>query len=87
MAVLKSIKPLSLAKIQGLVMFALGIILALLAGILIKLTQELPPNFYLELALTPVSYGIGGFLMGLVTAFLYNKFANKIGGVEFEMKK
>jgi hypothetical protein len=36
------------------------------------------------LLLIPICYGIGGFIGGAITGFLYNLLASYIGGIEFE---
>ena len=35
----------------------------------------------------PIFYGIMGFVMGIISAVLYNFVSSKIGGLEFEVEK
>ena len=85
MAVIKKIKVMSLAKIQGLIMLFFGLLLSLATVIIFLLTKQ-PIDYRLIIA-TPISYGIAGFLMGAITSYLYNIISKKIGGLEIELKK
>lgn len=35
----------------------------------------------------PIIYGIAGFVMGAISAFLYNIVASKVGGIELELEE
>jgi hypothetical protein len=90
------IRVLTLAKIAGL----FGVIYGLIAGILIsilysqagkipQLSQQLgiaSQLGYSSLIVFPVMYGIGYFIAGAVTSFLYNLIAKQIGGVKITFK-
>ena len=91
---IKSINPLSVAKLCGLMYVIIGLVLGLIVG-LVSLPSTLIVNvtgvptiligifFGLLLALF---YGVLGFLIGAASAWLYNKVADKIGGIEIELK-
>ena len=42
---------------------------------------------FLAVIILPVVYGILGFVMGAITAFVYNLISGWVGGVEMEFKK
>lgn len=85
MAVIKKIKVMSLAKIQGLIMLFFGLLLSLATVIIFAITKQ-PIDYRLVIA-TPISYGLAGFVMGAITSALYNVISKKIGGLEIELKK
>ena len=37
--------------------------------------------------LLPITYGVSGFVMGAITAFLYNHVSKWIGGLEVELSE
>jgi len=76
MAVIKSVEIMSWAKIQAL----FGIVFGLVYGILIGLGL-------MSIIIFPIIFGIMSFIMGAITAFLYNAFADKIGGIEIELSE
>jgi len=80
---LKEIKPMSLAKICGL----LGLVYGLVEDVLILL---LPSDWsaygYLIFLAFPLVYALMSFLSGLLGAILYNLLAKKVGGVKFNLK-
>lgn len=94
MHIVKSVGVLSFAKILGLIYGCMGLVFApffLLIGLLGSLAgQQRTPfagMFGVIFALfMPVLYGVFGFLMGALGAFLYNLFAGWVGGFEVEME-
>ena len=94
MRVIKSVGVLSVAKIMGLIYGALGLILMplfLLAGVLGMATggghAAISGVVGMVLAvMIPVLYGGLGFIMGAISALLYNVFAKWAGGIEVEVQ-
>lgn len=91
MAVLKRIGVTSLAKIYG----AAGVIVGLVLGVIIaavgtalgavKGAVGFGAAFgVLAIIILPIVYGVVMFVLGAVSAFLYNIIAERIGGVELE---
>ena len=94
MTELKKIGVLSLAKIQAVLMFIFGLIMAVLWLIVAKmipaelLTADIEVSFQpLSLITIPIVYAIVGFIAGAIGALLYNLIAKWIGGIEIELKK
>jgi len=96
MHVIKSVKVLSVAKIMGAVYAAIGllflpfILLMSLAGSLVP-RQEGQGTLGLIFSLffglfAPVTYGVMGFILGAMSAFLYNLFAKWVGGIEVQVQ-
>ncbi len=97
MKTLKRIDVLSLAKFQGVMMAAVGL---LLGGVMYMTQAFLMGGFSAEtpeaqilsafgpvmILVFPVAYGLMGFVMGAVGAKLYNLIAKLIGGIEVELK-
>lgn len=87
---LKSVGPLSVAKIMGLMYAAMGLLFGAIFG-LIGLARmpfggdhgALPGLFFGAGALIflPVLYGCMGFVVGGISAWLYNILADLVGGV------
>ena len=87
--VLRRVEPVSLGKIFGAIYAVIGIIaglfLALFGGIIATATGGDGAGFgFLSIILFPIFYGIAGFLGGLITGFVYNLVADRVGGVEME---
>ena len=96
MHVIKSVKVLSVAKIMGAVYGAIGllflpfILLMSLAGSLVP-RQEGQGGLGMIAGLffglfAPVIYGAMGFILGALSAFLYNLFAKWVGGIEVQVQ-
>jgi len=98
MKVLKSIDPMSAAKVVAVVMAIWGLIV----GVMIALSFSIadftgrifagfemvglgPRVGLLGIVLFPIAYGITGFIGGYVFAWLYNFVAKKIGGVKLDI--
>lgn len=92
MAVIKYIDPMSLAKMDGVI----GLIVGLIVGILVAAFGSLIPavpgsrTFTLffgvaSVIMFPIVYGVMGFVGGLITAWVYNFVARKVGGVRLNL--
>jgi hypothetical protein len=93
MYTVKSIGVFSTAKLMGLCYFAFGLLVSpffLLMGFLQQLTgarETLGAIAGVAMAvIIPFCYAILGFIGGAVGAFLYNLFANWVGGIQVELK-
>lgn len=85
---------LSLAKIQGLI----GAVMGLLVGIMFAFmgvinallgTEGAGLGIVLSFAMiifAPIIYGVMGFVSGAIVAWVYNVCADKIGGLEIDLK-
>lgn len=94
---IKQINPVSCGKVIGLIYAVLGFLGVLLMalwmlfrpGELHLLWFEIPFSV-LGLAGAfvglPLLYGVGGFVMGLIVAVLYNVVAPRVGGIEIELE-
>jgi hypothetical protein len=98
--IVKRIGPLSLAKIGGIIYAALGFIIGVfislfaLAGLFGSVSLNNGMGIFLSLffglgavIFLPVLYGILGFVMGILVAWLYNVFAGLVGGIELEVQR
>jgi|SRR6266581_3834424 len=96
MHVIKAVKVLSVAKIMGAVYGAIGllflpfILLMGLAGSLVP-HQNGQGNIGIVFSFVfglfaPVIYAAMGFVMGALSAFLYNLFAKWVGGIEVQIQ-
>ena len=80
---LKEVKPMSLAKISGL----LGLVYGFIADVLVLLLpSEWSSYGYLIFLAFPLVYLLMGFLSGFVGAVLYNLLAKRVGGVKVDLK-
>ncbi len=93
MHILKSVGVMSVAKIMGLIYGCMGLIFVpffLLIGVVGAFAQKGSPFagiFGLFLAvMMPFMYGIMGFIVGAIGAWLYNVCAKWVGGFEFEVE-
>lgn len=94
MHILKSVGVMSVAKLMGLLYGCLGLIFApffLLIGLVGSFAgQEKTPFagiFGVVFAvLMPIMYGAMGFVMGAISALLYNVLARWAGGFELELE-
>lgn len=99
---IKKIGVLSLGKILGLLYAMMGLIVGALYSLFtligLSMSQAFSPSsgpalvFGLifgigAIIFLPVFYGVMGFIVGIVTAVLYNFIASKLGGLEFEVEK
>jgi hypothetical protein len=91
---IRSVRPLSVAKIHGVLYGVLGLLIApfFLIGPGLAMvgssTSHRAAGFgaiILFAAIVPFCYAIIGFLMGGLMAFLYNAVASAVGGLEIEL--
>jgi hypothetical protein len=81
---LKSFNVMATAKVVGALYFILGEV----GGVIFALTalfQGHPIRAVLALIFFGAIYGILGFIVTAITAWLYNLIAARIGGIEFEL--
>jgi len=87
----KKIDILSLAKVQGLVMAAIGLLMGLFfasLGTAMSSMMGSSQGFgFAAVIFMPIMYGIFGFVGGAIGAFIYNLVAGWIGGIKLELKK
>ena len=95
---IKSIAPLSLGKILGILFACLGLIFVPFFLIFALVMPHLPHasgnsmnGFPVVLGvglacLIPLFYGVLGFLQGVIGAAIYNLLARWIGGIEVEVE-
>jgi hypothetical protein len=94
MHIIKSVGPLSVAKIMGMIYGCMGLLFApmflligLMGSALGQRNSPLAGIFGVGFAvLMPVFYGVLGFIAGLIGALLYNLFARWVGGFELELE-
>ena len=94
MHILKSVGIMSVAKITGLLYGCMGLIFAplfLIIGLVGAFAGQKDVPFAGAIGvvlaiLMPVAYGIMGFIMGAIGAWLYNLLAKWAGGFELEFE-
>ncbi len=95
MHIVKSVGVMSVAKIMGLTYGCIGLIFApifVLFGLLGAFAgghDKIPfaGIFGVGFAIfMPIFYGVMGFVLGAIGAFLYNLIANWVGGFELELE-
>lgn len=86
MAVLKRIGVLSMGKVYGLIGVIVGLIFGIISTLFgIAVLGVRGVGFGgLSIILFPIMFGIVMFIMGVISAFLYNLIAGRVGGVELE---
>jgi hypothetical protein len=90
---------LSCGKMMGAMYAIIGLLFALIQGAFMLLGVSFATRFggaeaaaslfswtVCLLVLTPILWGIGGFIGGVIMAFLYNVVAGMIGGIELELE-
>jgi hypothetical protein len=95
--VIKSVKPLSVAKIAGVLYALLGLIIGAcfsLVGMVASSfanssESNIPPMFgamfgAAAIIIMPIFYGVIGFIFALIGAVIYNIVAKMTGGIEIE---
>ena len=86
---------LSVAKFTAIY----GVLIGLLIGIFMAVLSSMVTNVlgaqigvsfftgYLAIITYPLVYGIGGFIMGIISALLFNLIAKMSGGIEMHFKE
>jgi len=95
---IRSVDVLSLAKVYGILMAAMGVLVGLIYGVVLLVMgavmtgggeQEgmgLVVIGAIAVCGAPVAYGVLGFVSGLITGLVYNVIAGKFGGIELELE-
>lgn len=78
---------LSVAKLQGIVMAIMGLIVGLIIVSINATSFGVLRSLFFAIIVFPIFYGILGFVLGALGAFLYNLVAKRIGGIEIELEK
>lgn len=95
--VIKRVGPISCAKIAGTLYAILGIVvggvfsLVAAAGVFAAADAADTPAFPMmfgaaAIVVFPVLYGVLGFVMALIGAWLYNVLAGLVGGIELDLQ-
>ena len=92
--ILKKIYPLSLAKLQTILLAIVGLLIGIFYVILGKAlyrTGQLDAEQQIifspwMIIVLPIVYAIMGFITGIIGAGLYNLTANWVGGIKIELK-
>ncbi len=82
---------MSVAKIYGVMMAIMGVVIGLIYGAMFALIGMASGGSVamgaivgiIAIILVPIVYGILGFILGAVGALIYNAVAPKVGGVRF----
>jgi hypothetical protein len=91
--VLKKIDILSVAKLEGLLLAIVGLIIGIVVAI-VSVTVGFAASLgsmgagygVLAIIIMPIYMGIMGFVAGAIMAFLYNTVAERIGGIKIEFE-
>jgi hypothetical protein len=91
---IRSLDVMSCAKLMGAIYGCLALIVlppvVLMSGLSFLLSGSLPQPYWglwlvLPVILAPLHYGLIGFLIGALTAWVYNFAARQIGGIQLEL--
>ena len=78
---------LSVAKILLLIALTIGLLRGIFILIVVSFSSTLTVmTFVVSLVFIPLLSGIFGFVGGALGAWLYNKFASKLGGIKVSLK-
>ncbi len=77
--------PLSMAKIEGLILLIMGTIIGVIYFLVLFFTGNTAEAIIILIS-APLTYGVLGFICVLIFAALYNWLAKKIGGIKVELK-
>jgi hypothetical protein len=91
--VLNRVGPLSAAKVVGLLYAIVGLVMGAVFSLVSAMGGFSPgrgdvgPFFGIAaVVIFPVAYGVVGFLMTLIIAWLYNGLARLVGGIEIDLR-
>jgi hypothetical protein len=97
--ILKRIGPFSVAKIGGIIYAVLGFVVGIFVSFFAMLgvfanamTSDGPGALFGiffgvgAIIFLPICYGLLGFVMCAITAWLYNIFAGVVGGIEVDLQ-
>ncbi|MFH0711444.1 MAG: hypothetical protein V1944_02600 [Candidatus Aenigmatarchaeota archaeon] len=98
MKVLKSIDPMSMARVAAVLMAIWGLVVGLMIVLGLSVADYTgrifsgfemmglsPAVGILSIIVFPIVYGITGFVGGYILAWLYNYVAKKVGGVKLDL--
>jgi hypothetical protein len=91
---IKSIAPLQLGKMMGIGYGLMGLLFCPVFLIMSLVASHVPNQQHVGIMafgtgfalLMPVFYGVMGFVLGVISAFVYNVIAKWIGGIEVEVE-
>ena len=94
MNIVKKIGVLSLAKIQGIIGAVMGILVGIMFAFMGMVNALLGTEgaglgvvlSFSMIILAPIMYGVMGFVSGAIVAWIYNVCADRIGGLEIDLK-
>ena len=94
MKIVKKIGVLSLAKIQGIIGAVMGILVGIMFAFMGMVNALLGTDgaglgivlSFSMIILAPIMYGVMGFVSGAIVAWIYNVCADRIGGLEIDLK-
>lgn len=80
-----SIAPLQTAKVLAVLYFAITLPFIILSTLfMLVIPGDRTSSFSGFILLTPILYALFGFVFTLFGAWVYNKVAERIGGIEFQ---
>lgn len=88
---IKSIDPIQLGKILGVLYFIIGAIVLVPLGLILSLAEAATGEFKgilsgFTLVFIPFLYAFIGFVGGIILAFVYNLIVKMTGGIKLEME-
>ena len=81
---IKSVNVVQTAKVLALVYTAIAIVGGFISFVVLTALGH-PLKGIMMLFLVPIVYGISGFLLFLILAWVYNQVAAQFGGIEIEI--
>ena len=92
---IRKINVLSAGKVAGVIYLIIGVFIGLIFSVVPRMGYGMMGTGYgsafgsmmyggAAIILFPILYGVGGFLAGIIGAFLYNLIAGWIGPIEIE---
>lgn len=94
MTKLKRLEVLSVAKLQAVLMAVIGLITGIFYALLGAAFSVLagPAGLggglgFFAIIVLPIIYAVIGFILGAISAFLYNLIAGWVGGIEIEFEE
>jgi hypothetical protein len=101
--IIKRVGVLSLAKIMGIIMAGLGLIIGIFYGLFIMIFASAMSGIggrgsasaagmgivggLVAMVMIPIFYGILGFIIGLLYGLIYNVASGVVGGIELDLEE